>query len=85
MLTCSSSLSPSQRLVANSQPVSNVSATSTFQRPSLNESKKFPYEAAQQVKFLYLEAEVESLLQQLQTLKQQRVADTSRDVAINRH
>lgn len=82
MLTCSSSLSPSQRLVANSQPVSNVSATST-QRPSLNESKKFPYEAAQQVKFLYLEAEVESLLQQLQTLKQQRVADTSRDLVNN--
>lgn len=79
MLTCSSSLSPSQRLVANSQPVSNVSATLT-QRPSLNESKKFPYEAAQQVKFLYLEAEVESLLQQLQTLKQQRVTDASRDV-----
>lgn len=84
MLTCSSSLSPSQRLVANSQPVSNVSVTST-QRLSLNQSKKFPYEAAQQVKFLYLEAEVESLLQQLQTLKQQRVADTSRDVAINQH
>ena len=79
MLTCSSSLSPSQRLVANSATVSNVSATLT-QRPSLNESKKFPYEAAQQVKFLYLEAEVESLLQQLQTLKQQRVADNSRDV-----
>lgn len=83
MLTCSS-ISPSQRLVANSQSVSNVSATLT-QRPSLNESKKFPYEAAQQVKFLYLEAEVESLLQQLQTLKQQRVADASRNAAINRH
>ncbi len=82
MLTCSSSLSPSQRLVANSATVSNVSATST-QRPSLNESKKFPYKAAQQVKFLYLEAEIESLLQQLQTLKQQRVADASRDVVNN--
>lgn len=82
MLTCSSSLSPSQRLVANSQPVSNVSATST-QRPSLNQSKKFPYEAAQQVKFLYLEAEIESLLQQLQTLKQQRVADPSPDLVNN--
>jgi len=81
MLTCSSSLSPSQRLVANSATVSNVSATT--QRPSLNESKKFPYEAAQQVKFLYLEAEIESLLQQLQTLKQQRVADASRDVVNN--
>lgn len=84
MLTCSSSLSPSRRLVANSATVSNVSATST-QRPSLNQSKKFPYEAAQQVKFLYLEAEIESLLQQLQTLKQQRVADASRDAAISRH
>lgn len=83
MLTCSSSLSPSQRLVANSQPVNNVSATT--QRPSLNQLKNFPYEAAQQVKFLHLEAEVESLLQQLQTLKQQRVADASPDTAINRH
>ena len=82
MLTCSSSLSPSQRLVANSATVSNVSAIST-QRSSLNELKKFPYEAAQQVKFLYLEAEIESLLQQLQTLKQQRVADASRDVVNN--
>lgn len=77
-------MSPSQRLVASSATVSNVSAALT-QRPSLNESKKFPYEAAQQVKFLYLEAEIESLLQQLQTLKQQRVADNSPDAAINRH
>jgi hypothetical protein len=33
--------------------------------------------------FYTLEAEVESLLQQLQTLKQQRVADASRDVVNN--
>jgi hypothetical protein len=45
----------------------------------LNESKKFPYQAAQQVKFLHLEAEVESLLQQLQTLKQERIASQGVD------
>lgn len=62
MLSFSCTVSPSQ---------TNVSPTTEY--PRLNESKKFSYQAAQQVKFLHLEAEVESLLQQLQTLKQQRV------------
>lgn len=34
------------------------------------------YQVAQQVKFLHLQAEVESLLQQLQIMKQQRLAAT---------
>lgn len=70
MLIRSSSLSPSQ-------PVSNVSATT--QGPRLNESKKFPYQVDHQVKFLHLQAEVELLLQQLQSLKQQRLATASYD------
>ena len=84
MSTWSSTMSRSQLLVSNSQPVNNGSATST-QRPRLNESKKPPYRVDQQVKFLHLQAEVESLLQQLQTLKQQRLAIASCDGADNRH
>ena len=84
MSTWSSSLSGSQLEVRNPQPVSNVSATST-ERPRLNESKRSPYEIAQQVKFLHLEAEVESLLQQLQYLKQQRIAATSYEADDSRH
>ena len=72
MLSCPSSLSPSQ-VVSNSQPMS-----ASRQHSSLDESK-VPYQAAQKVKFLHLEAEIESLLQQLQTLKQQRTADPSCD------
>ena len=36
-------------------------------------STKSLYQVAQQVKFLHLQAEVESLLQQLQMLKKQRL------------
>lgn len=71
MLSCPSSLSPSQ--VVSNQPMS-----ASTQLSSLHESK-VPYQAAQKVKFLHLEAEIESLLQQLQTLKQQRIADSSCD------
>lgn len=71
MLSCSSTVSPSQTLASNAQLVNNISAKT--QRLCLNESK-FPYQTAQQVKLLHLEAEVESLLQQLQTLKQERLA-----------
>ncbi len=73
MLSCPSSLSPSQ-VVSNSQPMRSASR----QLSSLYESK-VPYQAAQKVKFLHLEAEIESLLQQLQTLKQQRIAHSSCD------
>lgn len=71
MLSFSSTVYQSQTIVGNAQPVSN---TPTTQHPHLHESQKVPYQAAQQVKFLHLEAEVESLLQQLQSLKRQRIA-----------
>lgn len=57
-----------------SQWLSDVAATS-----------KFSYKADQQVKFLHLQAEVELLLQQLQFLKQQRIATASYDGSNNRH
>lgn len=51
-----------------------LTSSSSLSRPQVKELKQPPYQAAQQVKFLHLEAEVESLLQQLRTLKQQRIA-----------
>lgn len=45
--------------------------------PRLQGLQKYPYRADQQVKYLYLEAEVEFLLQELQTIKQQRLAAAS--------
>jgi hypothetical protein len=39
------------------------------------------YQADQQAKYLHLQAEVESLLQQLETLKQQRLASVKPDAA----
>jgi hypothetical protein len=84
MSTRSSSVSRFELSVSNFKPVNNISAASTHS-PRLNESKKFPYKAAVQVKFLHLQAEVESLLQQLQILKQQRLATASCDGMDNRH
>jgi hypothetical protein len=37
------------------------------------------YQADQQVKYLHLQAEIEVLLQQLQTLKQKKLRQTNRD------
>lgn len=76
MLTSSSSItmSRSQLLVGDRQIASESVTTNS---PGCNDSKKPPYQVDQQVKFLHLEAEVESLLQQLRNLKQQRLATTS--------
>lgn len=49
-----------------------MSVASTSQT-RLMESMKKLYQADQQVKFLHLQAEVESLLIELQTIKQQRL------------
>lgn len=73
MSTLSSSLSRSQTLVDNPQPMSNVETTSSSSS-RWNESKKPLYQVDQQVKFLLLDAEVESLLQQMQIIDQQRLA-----------
>jgi hypothetical protein len=51
--------------------VSSGAATSTLQ-PRTLEAMKTQYQLDQQVKFLSLQAEAELLIQQLQTLKQQR-------------
>lgn len=68
------SMSRSQVLVGDRQIGSKSVKTNSSRS---DESKKPPYQVDQQVKFLHLEAEVEYLLQQLQNLKQQRLATTS--------
>jgi hypothetical protein len=45
----------------------------------MNNSVKSMYPADQQVKFLHLQAEVDSLLQQLQILKQQKLTSVNTD------
>ncbi|NEP02256.1 MAG: hypothetical protein F6K58_27090 [Symploca sp. SIO2E9] len=68
----SSSLSYSPSAIGDSQSVKNCSR-SQMDKPYPMELIKFPYQADQQVKYLYLQAEVESLLQHLQIIKQQRL------------
>jgi hypothetical protein len=58
-------LTISQAVTAN-PPVSSPSSISSMQ------PMKSPYQADQQVKFLHLQAEIESLLIQLQSLKQHK-------------
>ena len=58
--------------------------TESTNSPQQNEVNKPPYQLDQQVKFLHLKAEVESLLQQLQSLQQQRLATASNDPANDR-
>ena len=73
MPTRSSSLIDSPRPSGEYQSVRNsMAAVSTESR--LLELMKSLYQADQQVKYLHLQAEVESLLQQLKILKQQRLA-----------
>lgn len=72
MSTRSSSLLYSPRPIGDSQSLINRS-TAVTGNPHLVEQMKSPYRADQQVKYLHLQAEVESLLQQLQILKQQRL------------
>ena len=75
MLTLSI-LSRQKGTVGKTRLVKNFSTTSTQNTP-MRQSTKTVYQVAQQVKFLHLQAEVESLLYQLQFMKQQRLAATS--------
>lgn len=70
MSNSSSTLSRPQTEPSNSEMASS-SVRSTSLAPKVD-SVKCPYQADQQVKFLHLQAEIESLLLQVQSLKQQR-------------
>jgi hypothetical protein len=79
MPTRSSSLIDSPRPSGEYQSVRNpMAAVSTESR--LLELMKSLYQTDQQVKYLHLQAEVESLLQQLKILKQQRLTSVTSDV-----
>ena len=66
-----STLSRPQTETGNSE-IASPAVRSTACAARKVELAKCPYRADQQVKFLHLQAEVESLLLQLQTIKQQR-------------
>lgn len=53
-------------------PVASDASVSSPSRNQPIESMKSPYQADQQVKFLHLQAEIETLLLQLQTIKQRQ-------------
>jgi len=72
----SSILFQRERTIGKTLTVKDFSPTSTFQNRHMHQSTQTLYQVAQQVKFLHLQAEVESLLQQLQIMKQQRLAAT---------
>lgn len=66
----SSTLSRPQVTASNPEMASSATLPTSFARKL--DSVKSPYQADQQVKFLHLQAEIDSLLLQVQTLKQQR-------------
>lgn len=66
----SSTLSRPQIIASNPEMASSSTLSIGFTRKV--DSVKCPYQADQQVKFLHLQAEIDSLLLQVQTLKQQR-------------
>jgi hypothetical protein len=66
-----STLSSAPSTVANPARVSDATVASPSRAVPV-EPVKSPYKADQQVKFLHLQAEVESLLLQLRSLKPQR-------------
>jgi hypothetical protein len=71
----SSNLGDCQPTTDASQPLEiSASSDASLSNPShLSQAQKLTYQANHQVELLHLQAETEALLQQLQTLKQQRL------------
>lgn len=61
----------------------SATSTSLEYQSRLLESMKTQYQLDQQVKFLHLQAEAETLLQQLKVIKQQREAVSSHQSGIS--
>ncbi|XWK90762.1 MAG: hypothetical protein U7127_12135 [Phormidium sp.] len=74
------SASTIQRPAIAVQEASNMSVALTNQ-VRLMEKMKSVYQADQQLKLLNLQAEVETLLQQLQNLKQQRLTEEDSEIS----
>lgn len=77
----SSGLIDSPNSIGDSQAVRNSSTVATDD-PRLIRLMKSLYQADQQVEYLHLQAEVESLLRQLQILKKQRLDSVQPDVSL---
>lgn len=83
MSTFSSGLIYSQNGMASSQSSRNR-LRAVKDNPRLTELMKSLYQADQQAQYLYLQAEVEFLLQRLQTLEQRRQTSVKSEVANRR-
>jgi hypothetical protein len=72
-----------QVLMSNNMTLSETGNNSSQSSNPASQAvaSKLPYQATHQVELLHLQAEIEALLQQLQTLKQQRSADSLSDAA----
>jgi hypothetical protein len=57
-----------------------LSPVSQSANSDLEKSPAIPYQVAVQVQYLHLEAEIESLLYQLESLNKKRLATTSKDI-----
>ncbi|OCQ91695.1 hypothetical protein BCD67_09325 [Oscillatoriales cyanobacterium USR001] len=87
-----SQLLMSNRSATISRNESSATSTQTLTKQGLStisarsqESVKLIYQADQQVKFLHLQAEVETLLLELQTLKQHRHSTLIEDATLDRN
>ena len=78
------SASTIQRPTIAVQEASNMSVALTNQ-VRMMEKMKSVYQADQQLKLLNLQAEVETLLQQLQNLKQQRLTEEDSEISSQDH
>lgn len=78
------SASTIQRPAIAVQEASNMSVVLTNQ-VRMMEKMKSVYQADQQLKLLNLQAEVETLLQQLQNLKQQRLTEEDSEISSQDH
>lgn len=56
------------------QDTSSVKSAGSNESAGKVKSGKLPYQASHQVELLHLQAEIDALLQQLQSLKQQRIS-----------
>lgn len=53
--------------------------------PSTSGSAKLPYQATHQVELLHLQADIDALLYQLQSLKQQRASVSQDSISVQEH
>jgi hypothetical protein len=82
MSTRSLTVTRPETSVGNLSSLADVS-TATIDNQRIMQLTKSLYQADHQEKFLHLQAEVESLLQQLQSLQQQKLTTTDGEIEKN--